>query len=200
MKTGTILKIQFSCKKVNIQRNNCLQKLLPRLLFRWLFIPWIQRELDSWRERYNNDKKRADKNKVLPHGAPNDIYDSPGKYGVLDFGVRTCHRLKIIWLTLSLRQQIKVHSEAIEDVRQLYAPPDHEVFLLVPMDFATTINEVYVRVGSPVIAVDTVWNVYRALHDTLMASMNDIPGFSSGSACRMEISCRTISNSRCGGY
>ena len=37
------------------------------------------------------------------------------------------------------------------------------------------INEVYVRVGSPVIAVDTVWNVYRELHDTLMASMNDIP-------------------------
>ena len=45
--------------------------------------------------RYNNDKKRADKNKILPHGAPNDIYDSPGKYRVLDFGVRTCLHLKI---------------------------------------------------------------------------------------------------------
>ena len=29
------------------------------------------------------------------------------------------------------------------------------------MDFATMTNEVYVHVGSPVIAVDTVWNVYR---------------------------------------
>ena len=37
------------------------------------------------------------------------------------------------------------------------------------------INKVYVHVGSPVIAVDTVWDVYLALHDTLIGSMNDIP-------------------------
>jgi hypothetical protein len=43
------------------------------------------------------------------------------------------------------------------------------------MDFATMINEIYVNEGSPVIGVDTVWNVYLALRDTLMALMNDIP-------------------------
>jgi hypothetical protein len=43
------------------------------------------------------------------------------------------------------------------------------------MDFATMINKVYVHMGSPVIAVDTVWDVYLGLHDTLIASMNDIP-------------------------
>jgi hypothetical protein len=98
MRTGTILQIQFSCKDPNFQTQmtQYLQNSLPRLLFRWLFIPWIQKELDSWRVRYNNDKKRADKNKILPHGPPNDIYDSPEKYGVLDFGVRTCLRLQII--------------------------------------------------------------------------------------------------------
>ena len=43
------------------------------------------------------------------------------------------------------------------------------------MDFATMINKVYVHMGIPVIAVDTVWDVYLGLHDTLIASMNDIP-------------------------
>lgn len=74
-----------------------------------------------------------------------------------------------------LLQQIKVHPDAIEDVRQLYAPPDHDVFVLVPMDFATMINKVYVQMGSPVIAVNTVWDVYLALYDSLMVAMNVIP-------------------------
>ena len=56
--------------------------------------------------RYNNDKKRADKNKILPHGAPNDIYDSPEKYGVLDFGVRTYFQFQITLDLLQVRQQI----------------------------------------------------------------------------------------------
>ena len=68
-----------------------------------------------------------------------------------------------------LSQQIEVHPDAIEDVRQLYAPSDHEVFVLVPMDFATMIDKVYIHMGNPVIAVDTVWDVYLALHDTLIS-------------------------------
>ena len=174
MKTGMILQIQSSCKlNPKYWNKTAYKKWLPRLLFCWLFIPWIQRELDSWLVRYNNDKKQADKNKILPQGAPNDIYDSPKKYGVLDFKVRTCLCLQITLDLLS--QQIEVYPDAIEDVRQLYAPPDHKVFVLVPMDFATMINKVYVHMENPVIAVDTVWDVYLALHDTLIASINDIP-------------------------
>ena len=30
------------------------------LVFHWLFIPWLQKELDAWVERYNNSRKRAD--------------------------------------------------------------------------------------------------------------------------------------------
>ena len=37
------------------------------------------------------------------------------------------------------------------------------------------INKVYVQLGSPVIAVDTVWDIYLELHGTLMVVMNDIP-------------------------
>jgi hypothetical protein len=93
MRTCTILQIQFSRKNAKYSnaiayKNHCLD-----CCFAGFFFPWIQRELDNWRVRYNNDKKRADKNKILPHGAPNDIYESPEKYEVLDFGVRTRHCL-----------------------------------------------------------------------------------------------------------
>lgn len=38
-----------------------------RLIFRWLFIPFLQSELDAWVDRVNNTKKCADRNKILPH-------------------------------------------------------------------------------------------------------------------------------------
>jgi len=62
---------------------------LLRLVFWWIliFIPWIQCELDRWVERINNTRKRADRNKILPHGPPNDIYLLPERYGALDFKV-----------------------------------------------------------------------------------------------------------------
>jgi hypothetical protein len=36
----------------------------------------------------NNTLKRADKNKILPHGVPNDIYMDPERFGCLDFKVQ----------------------------------------------------------------------------------------------------------------
>ncbi|KAJ7721439.1 hypothetical protein DFH07DRAFT_872169 [Mycena maculata] len=56
-------------------------------LFHWVFIPWLQKELDSYRERVNNTAKCADRNKVLPHGVLNDMDEHPGDFGVLDFKV-----------------------------------------------------------------------------------------------------------------
>lgn len=58
------------------------------MIFRWVFIPWLQKELDSYRERVNNTAKRADKNKILPHGVPNHMFKSTENYGALDFKVR----------------------------------------------------------------------------------------------------------------
>ena len=57
------------------------------LVFRWLFIPWLQTEINAYVDRVNNTRKRADRNKVLPHGPPNDIFASPERYGCLDFKV-----------------------------------------------------------------------------------------------------------------
>ncbi len=59
------------------------------LVFRWVFIPWLQKELDAYRKRVNNTAKRADRNKVLPHGVPSHMYEAPEDYGVLDFKVQS---------------------------------------------------------------------------------------------------------------
>ncbi|KAJ7176192.1 hypothetical protein C8R43DRAFT_942992 [Mycena crocata] len=100
------------------------------LVFRWVFIPWLQKELDAYRERVNNTAKRADRNKVLPHGA-------------------------------------------IDKVRALYAPKEHEVFQLVPPDFQAIITQMYTEMGQPPVTRNNCWDVYlhllgrfRALDDT----------------------------------
>ncbi|KAK7029346.1 hypothetical protein R3P38DRAFT_2775897 [Favolaschia claudopus] len=79
--------------------------MTPMLVFRWVFIPWLQKELDAYRERVNNTKKRADRNKVLPIGVPNDMFEHPEDYGVLDF--------KLLYASLT-SIQIKVRKENID--------------------------------------------------------------------------------------
>lgn len=61
--------------------------LLFSLVFRWIFIPWLQAEMDAYRDRVNSTRKRKDKNKVLPHGVPNDMFENSEDYGALDFKV-----------------------------------------------------------------------------------------------------------------
>ncbi|KAF8164944.1 hypothetical protein B0H34DRAFT_793384 [Crassisporium funariophilum] len=41
---------------------------LEKLVFRWLAIPWLQAEIDSWVIQRNFTAPRRDKNKILPQG------------------------------------------------------------------------------------------------------------------------------------
>lgn len=83
---GMIPTVRLTCKSYSSTKISILMKFL-RLVFRWLFIPFLQSELDAWVDRVNNTKKRADRNKILPHGVPNDIYGDPERFGCLDFKV-----------------------------------------------------------------------------------------------------------------
>jgi hypothetical protein len=58
------------------------------MVFRWVFIPWIQAELDHTLHGWNTADKRADKNKILPHGIPQLIYEHPEMFGTENQGVR----------------------------------------------------------------------------------------------------------------
>ncbi|KIK74604.1 hypothetical protein PAXRUDRAFT_95637, partial [Paxillus rubicundulus Ve08.2h10] len=60
--------------------NNTLQVMV----FHWVFMPWLQQELDAYRDRVNNTAKCHDRNKILPHGVPNLIYHSAEDFGALD--------------------------------------------------------------------------------------------------------------------
>lgn len=72
------------------------------MIFRWVFIPWLQRELDAYQDRVNNTRKWRDRNKILPHGAPDIIYQSPENFGVLDFKVSDIQVLLILQRVLVL--------------------------------------------------------------------------------------------------
>ncbi|EGN93682.1 hypothetical protein SERLA73DRAFT_78547 [Serpula lacrymans var. lacrymans S7.3] len=117
---------------------------LQRMVFHWVFIPWLQCELDSYCDRVNNTQKRADKNKILPHGVPNHIFETPE-----DFGAYDC---KVI-----------VSPDAVEHVRNLYAPKDHAVFELVPVKFSALAEIFYNGMGHPAVERETVWPIYCAL-------------------------------------
>ncbi|KIK60632.1 hypothetical protein GYMLUDRAFT_244205 [Collybiopsis luxurians FD-317 M1] len=51
-------------------------------------------------------------------------------------------------------------SSYIQEAEQLYAPPDHPIFELVPAEFDYWANNYFQQIGSPEINHDTVWDVY----------------------------------------
>ncbi|KAN0130302.1 hypothetical protein V8E53_011925, partial [Lactarius tabidus] len=58
---------------------------LECLLFRFIFIPFIQREVDAWVHLHNWTKRCADRKKVLPNGIPMIILQKPHKWKAADY-------------------------------------------------------------------------------------------------------------------
>ncbi|KAK1225454.1 hypothetical protein PQX77_011603 [Marasmius sp. AFHP31] len=120
-------------------------------VFKWVFIPWIQAELDGWADGYNNTRKRYQKDKVLPQGgSPDDMEEYPDEYGFVNFKIN-----------------IDPNGSYLTEAEQLWAPPDHEVFELVPKDFGRVIQHVYDCLGAPPVTRDNVWTVYMDLLEQL---------------------------------
>ncbi|KAF9056938.1 hypothetical protein BDP27DRAFT_1152244, partial [Rhodocollybia butyracea] len=107
---------------------------------------WFQAELDEYVEINNSTRKRAQKNKILPHGPPDDIEEHPENYGAMNF-----------------RVLIDPDSDYIKEAEQLYAPPDHPVFELVPPEFNHWITQYYHQIGSPQVNHHTLWEIYECL-------------------------------------
>ncbi|KAG2748533.1 hypothetical protein P692DRAFT_20874841 [Suillus brevipes Sb2] len=124
--------------------NNTVQVLV----FRWVFIPWLQQELNAYQDRINNSAKRRDRNKILPHGVPNLIYEAAEDFGALDF-------------------KIKLEREALGHVRSAYIKPSHPVFDLVPQAFGEYIAQLYDRLGRPAVTRQSAWDIYLQLLDLL---------------------------------
>ncbi|KAF8462338.1 hypothetical protein JB92DRAFT_2547437, partial [Gautieria morchelliformis] len=117
---------------------------LDALVFHWLFIPWLQAELDAWKETHNTAPKRADKNKILPHGRPQVIFEAPHMYDSMAFKI----------------SHANLTQDAIEDIWAYYAPSQDPVFHLIPPDFEPLVQQVYIRMGSLRIEHDSIWEIY----------------------------------------
>ncbi|KAH9856695.1 hypothetical protein C2E23DRAFT_866064 [Lenzites betulinus] len=118
-----------------------LGNALHDLIFRWLSIPWLQRELDVWAAQYNMTPRRASKYKVLPHGIPVLIAERPADFNVADF-------------------KIPVPPELFDEVQQQWAPANHPVFELVPPYLEQRLSEIFALLGSPAITSESFWPVY----------------------------------------
>ncbi|KAG2135401.1 uncharacterized protein EDB93DRAFT_1107149 [Suillus bovinus] len=116
--------------------------------FCWVFIPWLQQELNAYRDCINNSAKRRDHNKILPHGVPNLIYEAAEDFRALDF-------------------KIKLEREALGHVRSAYIKPSHPVFDLVPQAFGEYIARLYDGLGRPAVTRQSAWDIYLQLLDLL---------------------------------
>ncbi|KAI9429058.1 hypothetical protein H4582DRAFT_1827992 [Lactarius indigo] len=121
---------------------------LECLVFRFIFIPFIQQEVDAWVNQHNWTKRRADRKKVLPHGIPMIILQKPHKWNAADY-------------------KIAVSPETFDEIERKYAPPDDPVFDLVPYAFAVRANAVWTDMGSPEPQFDNAWEIYLHIRDAL---------------------------------
>jgi hypothetical protein len=58
-------------------------------------------------------------------------------------------------------------------MEELYAPPDHAVFTLVPPTFHERVTELYLFIGEPEVTVGTFWDIYRNLLGKLRERIDD---------------------------
>ncbi|KAM6489501.1 hypothetical protein JOM56_015058 [Amanita muscaria] len=125
---------------------------LENLVFRWLAIPWLQTEVDQWVRLYNSTTRRANKNKVLPHGIPDIIHAKPERFNAKNF-------------------QILVPPVLFDEMQHEWAPLDDPVFQCTPPTFHIQAEIHYTSIGSPAVSKGTFWDIYASL----LASFRDTP-------------------------
>ncbi|TEB37828.1 hypothetical protein FA13DRAFT_1785715 [Coprinellus micaceus] len=122
------------------------------LLFRCLAIPWLQGELDRYRQRVNNFKPRKNVHKLTPHGRRQDLHFRPQDFGARDF-------------------KVLVPPQDVALARETYIDAGHSVFQLVPPTFAEVVNIIYVAMGQPPVSEKNFWSVYCDVLDQIEAGI-----------------------------
>ncbi|KAG1738724.1 hypothetical protein EDB19DRAFT_1636175, partial [Suillus lakei] len=133
-----------------------IDNVLQVMVFRWVFIPWLQCELDRYQDHVNNTAKRRDRNKVLPHGVPNLIYDTPEDFGAMGF-------------------KVTIDQDGIDHVRHTYIKPDHPVFDLVPQPLDHYIQHHYDDLGWPPVTRQSAWRIYLDLLHSIQLAEQLLP-------------------------
>ncbi|KLO05213.1 hypothetical protein SCHPADRAFT_788218, partial [Schizopora paradoxa] len=114
-----------------------------QLVFRYLAIPWLQKQLDRYVHRFNNTPRRASKEKTLPEGIPDLIFNDPLRYSGAD--------LKIEIPDLRILQQFE----------DKWLPKGHPVLDLVPPEFRELADNVFIgEMRSPKITKRKFWTTF----------------------------------------
>ncbi|KAF8588752.1 hypothetical protein K439DRAFT_1613257 [Ramaria rubella] len=133
--------------------------MLILLLFRWLLIPWLQGELDAWRDSHNMTSKHANKNKILPHGRPQLIFEAPRMFDI----------------------------PALDEIRNEFTPADDPVFLLVPCAFDNLSHSIYASIGQPTIVRSTIWGIYAQMLVQIRHTYSTHPSPDLQAACESSL-------------
>ena len=132
-------------------------------MFRWLAIPFVQGELDSYLFQHNESIPRANHHKILPHGAPHDIFHFPADYNALDYKVHILRQSIIVFKSHLILQITPIPENVLAAAEAQWAPPNHPVFQLVPDAFQTFVLHLYDLVGSPAVEFDSFWDIYNCM-------------------------------------
>ncbi|TRM57865.1 hypothetical protein BD626DRAFT_411239 [Schizophyllum amplum] len=119
------------------------------LVFRWIFIPWLQDELDAFMKRFNATPRRTSKHKLLPQG------DSPDVIAAMP---HLHHKKSFI---------VGVPPAMFDDAESKWAPPDDKVFQLVPPDFAEQATILCRMLQLPPTTIDNAWVNFKLLLDAV---------------------------------
>ena len=113
-------------------------------------IPYIQKEVDIWTNQHNMTPRRANKKKVLPHGAPILIQERPQDYATADFKVCLHAMLAYsIEQTLNHTLQVNVSADMFDQIEADICPKVNSVFALVPPLFEAHITAHYAALDEP---------------------------------------------------
>ncbi|KZT62182.1 hypothetical protein CALCODRAFT_418588, partial [Calocera cornea HHB12733] len=124
-------------------------------LFQFLAIPMIQADLDRFVRIHNSSCPRSDRRKAMPAEIPNVLLERSDEYGPY------------------YNYKIHISTEQLQTVRALYAPPEHDVFHMVPEPIYPRLENQYHNLGDPEVNRVTFWAIYCEMRDLLSAEATE---------------------------
>ncbi|PBK84317.1 hypothetical protein ARMGADRAFT_1088556 [Armillaria gallica] len=119
---------------------------LEVLVFRYIFIPWLQNELDEYIVKNNTTKKRHNRKVACPNRVPLLVEQAPERFDARDY-------------------KVAFSPESIATAWQIYAPKDHPVLKLVPDSFRQHTDLFMAELGHPRVTRERIWDIYLELLD-----------------------------------
>ncbi|KAJ6505427.1 hypothetical protein C8R45DRAFT_923707 [Mycena sanguinolenta] len=123
-------------------------------LFYWIFVPLIQHDLDEFRAWWNSHRVRLqpDKNMLSGH-VPAYVFEHPSHVGGID-----C--------------RIQIPKEAVKELRgylteDVGSRDSHFQWSGLTVEFEALATHTWAQVGSPVISLDTAWDVFSQMSDVI---------------------------------